>query len=283
MLNTNKKSARFMALHYREGAFVLPNPWDVGSAKMIAALGAEALATTSAGYAFANGLPSTVGVITREQAISHAKELVEATHLPVSADLENGYGDKPEDVARTVEMAIEIGLAGCAIEDTSANADKPIYDQSLAIERIAAAVETAKKLDVNFVVTARAENFLFNRPDFDETMERLLGYQAVGADVLYAPGIPDLSMISKLCDTVEKPVNVVRGIGLKGVSISQLQEAGVKRISAGSALARVAFGAMVTAMNKIYQNGDFTDFDTAASFGALDNLVEKSDLERKQA
>ncbi|MEH6405486.1 MAG: isocitrate lyase/phosphoenolpyruvate mutase family protein, partial [Sneathiella sp.] len=193
MTNTNKKSARFMALHYREGAFVLPNPWDVGSAKMVTALGAEALATTSAGYAFANGLPSTVGVITREQALSHAKELVDATHLPVSADLENGYGDKPEDVARTVEMAIEIGLAGCAIEDTSANPDKPIYDQSLAIERIAAAVETAKKLDVNFVLTARAENYLFNRPDFDETMERLLGYQAVGADVLYAPGLPDLS------------------------------------------------------------------------------------------
>ncbi|WP_148301871.1 isocitrate lyase/PEP mutase family protein [Sneathiella glossodoripedis] len=271
------KSKKFRALHERDGVFILHNPWDVGSAKMLTALGAEALATTSAGYAFAKGLTSAVGLIPREAAIAHAREMVEATHLPVSADLENGYGHRPEDVAETIELAIEAGLAGCTIEDTTGDPDNPIYDRSLAIERIAAGVEAAKKLDENFMLCARAENYLFNRPDFDDTLKRLLGYQAVGADVLYAPGLPDLAAISKLCASVEAPVNVVRGIGLSGVSAKELAMAGVKRISAGSALARVAYGAMLTAVRQSFEEGEFAAFDEAASFSELDRLISEGD------
>ncbi len=277
MSGQEKKSKQFRALHERDGVFILHNPWDVGSAKMLTALGAEALATTSAGYAFANGLTSAVGIIPREAAIAHAREMVEATHLPVSADLENGYGHSPEDVAQTVEMAIEAGLAGCTIEDTTGDADNPLYDRSLAIERIAAGVEMAKKLDPDFMLCARAENYLFNRPDFDDTLKRLLGYQAVGADVLYAPGLPDLAVISKLCAAVETPVNVVRGIGLKNVRAEELAAAGVKRISAGSALARVAYGAMIEAASRSFDAGSFTAFDDAASFAVLDKLITKAD------
>lgn len=277
MLSSMEKSKRFMSLHKRNGIFVLQNPWDAGSAKMLTALGAEALATTSAGYAFSTGLTSQVGLISRDEALSHAKSIVEATPLPVSADLENGYGHRPEDVVETIKRAIEIGLAGCTIEDTSGDPDNPIYDRSLAVERISAGVEAAKKLDENFVLTARAENYLFNRPDLDDTMDRLLGYQAVGADILYAPGLPDLEVITSVCRTLDKPVNVVRGIGLTGVTLNEMQEAGVKRVSAGSALARVAYGAMVTAANRIFQSGSFQDFDTAATFGSLDNLIVGAD------
>ncbi|MEP3246151.1 MAG: isocitrate lyase/phosphoenolpyruvate mutase family protein [Sneathiella sp.] len=281
MTETDKNRARFMALHLRKNSFVIPNPWDVGSAKMMAALGAEALATTSAGYAFSTGKTSAVGEISRTEALSHAQELVKATHLPVSADLENGYGRDPEEVVKTIEQAIEIGLSGCTIEDTSGDSAAPLYDRSLAIERIAAAVETAKRLDVNFVLTARAENYLFGRRDLDDTLARLKGYEAVGADVLYAPGLPDLATISEVCKSVDKPVNVVAGIGLKGVTFNQLQKAGVKRISIGSALSRVAFGAMVTATNHILQTGSFEDFETAASFSSLDSLIRKADGYRK--
>ncbi len=277
MSTQESRRARFMALHLRENTFFLPNPWDVGSAKMMTALGVEALATTSAGYAFSSGKTSAIGEIEREEALSHAREIVDTTHLPVSADLENGYGREPETVARTIERAIEVGLAGCTIEDTTGDPSDPLYDPSLAVERIAAAVETAKKLDVNFVLTARAENYLFGRPDIDDTLNRLLGYQKVGADVLYAPGLPDLTVIQEVCKTVQRPVNVVAGIGLRGVTFSQLQKAGVRRISAGSSLSRVAFGAMVEATNRILQTGSFEDFSTAATFSGLDSLIRKAD------
>jgi 2-methylisocitrate lyase-like PEP mutase family enzyme len=276
MTTSVSKSARFSALHQRAGVFHLPNPWDVGSAKMLASLGVEALATTSAGFAFSQGKKSTIGQLTCDEVMAHAKEIVTATDLPVSADLENGYGHKPEDVAKTVERAIEIGLAGCTIEDATGDPKNPIYDRTLAIERIAAGVEAAQRLDKHFMLTARSENYLFNRPDINDTLERLLGYQRVGAQVLYAPGLPDLKSISMICQTVDMPINVVAGIGLQGISVLELQTAGVKRISAGSALSRVAFGAMIAAMNRILQSGSFEDYTNAASFSALDNLISRA-------
>jgi len=274
---TSKKTTLFSALHKRKGTFVIPNPWDVGSAKMLTALGAEALATTSAGFAFSKGASSDVGALGRGEVLDHVTEIVEATHLPVSADLENGYGDRPEDVAETVKLAIEIGLAGCAIEDATGNPEKPLYDKSLAIERIAAAMEVVNKYDPDFVLTARSENYLFGRNDFEDTLARLVGYEAVGASVLYAPGLPDIDAIRTVCESVGPPVNVVAGIGLVGVTFSQLQIAGVKRISVGSSLSRIAYGAMISSFNTILQTGSFDSFNDAASFSALDGLNKKAD------
>ncbi len=268
-----KKAELFKALHERDRIFVLPNPWDIGTAKILAALGFEALATTSAGYAFSRGHIDWVGEISRDEALAHAREIVDATPLPVSADLENGFGDSPEAVAETVQRAAEIGLAGCTIEDTSGNRDKPIYDKSLAIERIAAGVEAAASLDHAFMLTARAENYLHGRPDFDDTLERLIGYETAGADVLYAPGLPDLDAIRQVCASVAKPVNVVAGIGLKGVTLADLEQCGVRRVSLGSSLARTALGAMLNASMEIRDRGTFTAFETAASFSEIEKLI----------
>ncbi len=273
-MNVWEKAEKFKALHQRDKAFVLPNPWDVGSAKMLAALGFEALATTSAGFAFSSGKADSIGEISRQEALDHAAEIIAATPLPVSADLENGYGDAPETVAETVRLAAEIGLAGCTIEDTTNDRDNPIYDRSLAIERIAAAAEAVAKLDRPFMLTARAENYLFGRQDFDDTLARLRGYEAVGADVLYAPGLPDLETISEVCRSVSRPVNVVAGIGLPGVTVAELEKAGVRRISAGSALARVAYGAMIDAAVEIHDTGSFASFKSAASFASLGKLIK---------
>jgi 2-methylisocitrate lyase-like PEP mutase family enzyme len=266
------RAQAFADLH-GSGIFVLPNPWDVGSAKMLSALGYKALATTSAGYAFSKGIGLTVGDVSRDEALAHAAEIVEATDLPVSADLENGYGHAPEDVAKTVIMAAEIGLVGCTIEDATGDKDIPLYDRSHAIERIAAGVEAVKSLDRPFMLTARAENYLFGCDDFDDTLARLQGYEEVGADVLYAPGLPDLASIASVCSSVGKPVNVVAGIGLPGVTLDELQQAGVRRVSAGSALARVAYGMMVEAATTIQESGSFDPFRSAASFGSLAKLI----------
>ncbi|PHQ70066.1 MAG: 2-methylisocitrate lyase [Sneathiella sp.] len=269
-----RRAKEFEALHLKNEAFVLPNPWDVGSAKMLAALGYKALATTSAGYAFSTGKGLAIGDISREEALSHAEDIIKATDLPVSADLENGYGDAPEDVADTVRLAAEIGLAGCTIEDTTGDRDNPLYDREFAIERIAAAADVVRGLDRPFMLTARAENYLFGRHDLDDTLARLQGYEAVGADVLYAPGLPDLEAIGTICSAVSKPVNVVAGIGLPGVTLQELQDAGVRRISAGSALARVAYGAMIDAATDIMDTGSFKSFTVAASFGSVATLIK---------
>lgn len=263
----------FHALHQRGRIFVLPNPWNIGTAKILAALGFEALATTSAGYAFSRGRADWVGEISRDEALAHAREIVQATPLPVSADLENGFGESPETVAETVRLAASMGLAGCTIEDTSGNPEKPIYDKNLAIERIAAGAEAVAGLGRRFVLTARAENYLHGRPDLDDTIERLAGYEAVGADVLYAPGLPDLDSIQKVCAFVSKPVNVVAGIGLAGVTLAELEQAGVTRVSVGSSLARTALGAMLGAAREIRDHGTFTAFESAASFSEIERLI----------
>ncbi len=269
-----EKAAKFVQLHQAKGTFVLPNPWDAGSAKILTSLGYQALGTTSAGYAFSQGKLDTIGKISRDEALAHARQIIAATPLPVSADLENGYGDSPESVQQTIQAAFESGLAGCTIEDTTGDPDKPIYDQSLAIERIKAAVETVQSLPAPFVLTARAENYLHGRPDLDDTLQRLLAFEAAGADVMYAPGLPDLDTIKTICSTIKKPVNVVAGIRPKGATLEDLTACGVKRISLGSSLARVAIGATLKAMNQLKDTGEFIAFDEAASFAEIEALLQ---------
>ncbi len=260
----------FRALHEREGIFVIPNPWDVGTARVLASLGFEALATTSAGQAFSSGV--TEGAIGQDQVLTHCREMVAATSLPVSADLEKGFGDSPESVAETIRLAAETGLAGCSIEDHTGDPENPIFDFSLACERINAAVETARNLPGDFVLTARSENHLWGRPDLDDTVKRLQAFEEAGADVLYAPGLPALEDIRSVCASVSKPVNVVMGMPGPAFGLPELHEAGVKRVSVGSAFSRLAFGALMAACREILDDGTFTFAKDAAGFGELDAI-----------
>ena len=260
-MTREEKLAVFCALHARSGAFVMPNPWNAGSAKILTALGFEALATTSAGYAFAVGRLDSSAALSRDEVIANAREIVEATRLPVSGDLEDGFGRDPATCSETIRMAADAGLVGGSIEDATGDSDRPIYDFSLAVERVAAASEAAR--DCGFVLTARAENFLHGRPDLEDTIARLRAFEAAGADVLYAPGLPGLDAIRRVCASVRKPVNVV--MGLKGAlhSLDELSAAGVKRISVGGSLARAALGAFVAAAREVRDSGTFAYAQTA--------------------
>ena len=260
----------FRALHAREGAFIIPNPWDRGTARMLASAGFEALATTSAGFAYAHGLPD--GGVTKEQVLAHCRDIAGATDLPVSADLENGFGDSPEEVAETIRAAAATGLAGGSIEDHTGRPEEPIYDFNLAVERIAAAVEAVHALPHDCVLTARAENFLYRRPDLDDTIRRLQAFEAAGAEVLYAPGLADMESIRTVCAAVTRPVNVVMGLSGTAFSVAGLAEAGVKRISVGSALARLAYGAVLKAAQEMTGPGTFGYADAAASYKALQDI-----------
>jgi 2-methylisocitrate lyase-like PEP mutase family enzyme len=266
-----EKCEAFRKLHEEPGIFVIPNPWDIGSARMLASQGFAALATTSAGMAFALGLSE--GRVSREATLRHCHEIAGATDLPVSADLEKGFGDSPEAVAETIHAAAGAGLAGCSIEDHTGHRDSPIFDFSLAVERIAAAVEASRALPHDFVLTARCENFLWGRPDLDDTLKRLQAFEAAGADVLYAPGLRDLAMIRAVCASVGKPVNVVMGLPGAGFGVAELAEAGVKRISTGSALARAAYGAFLRAGREILERGTFAFAAEAASFAEVERLL----------
>jgi 2-methylisocitrate lyase-like PEP mutase family enzyme len=268
------KARAFRALHERPGAFVMPNPWDVGTARILAGLGFEALATTSAGLAFALGRRDGEGAVSRDEALAHARAIVGGTPLPVSADLENGFGDAPKSAAETIRLAADAGLVGASIEDATGNAERPIYNASLAVERIAAAVEAAHTLPFPFTLTARAENFLHGRPDLDDTIRRLQAFEAAGADVLYAPGLRDLAMIRTVCAAVGKPVNVIMGLAGAAFSVDDLAAAGVRRISLGSALARAALGAFLRAAREVRQRGTFSFADGAASFAELDPFMQ---------
>jgi 2-methylisocitrate lyase-like PEP mutase family enzyme len=270
----SKRARSFRALHERPGAFVIPNPWDVGTARILAGLGFEALATTSAGLAFALGRRDGEGAVSRDEALAHAGVIVDATPLPVSADLENGFGDTPESAAETIRLAADAGLVGASIEDATGDPDRPIYDASLAAERIAAAVEAARALPFPFTLTARAENFLHSRPYLDDTIRRLQAFEAAGADVLYAPGLRDLAMIRTVCTAVGKPVNVIMGLAGAPFSVDQLAAAGARRISLGSALARAALGAFLRAAREVKERGTFTFADGAASFADLDPFMQ---------
>ena len=268
--DTDTKARTFRALHERDGAFVIPNPWDVGTARILASMGYEALATTSAGFAFSLGLPD--GAITRDQALAHSRDIVGATELPVSADLEKCFADDPAGVAETIRLAADTGLAGCSVEDSTGRRDAPIFDFELAVERVAAAVAAARGLPSDFVLTARSENFLHGQRDLDDTIRRLQAFEAAGADVVYAPGLPDIDAIRTVCSSVSRPVNVVIGAPNTPYGVAELAEAGVKRISVGGTFTRLAYGAVMRAAAEMRDAGTLTFTNDAASHRDLDKL-----------
>ena len=233
----------FRDLHHRDRAFIIPNPWDIGTARLLAHLGFEALATTSAGYAFSVGRRD--GTIDRDAMLAHVQAIATATALPVSADLENGFADEPEGVAETIRRAGATGLVGGSIEDSTGRSDAPIYERGLAVDRIRAAADVARSLPFTFTVTGRCENYLIGRPDLGDTIERLQAYQEAGADVLYAPGVSSAEDIASVVRAVDRPVNVVMGLSGAQLTLTQLSEIGVKRVSVGSALSRAALGAFL--------------------------------------
>jgi 2-methylisocitrate lyase-like PEP mutase family enzyme len=266
-----QKYEALKSLHERAGAFVIPNPWNAGTAKILTALGFEALATTSAGYAFSAGHRDTTAELTRDEILKNAKDVLEATHLPVSADLQDGFGPSPETCAATIRLASGIGLAGGSIEDATNDPDNPIYDLQLAVERVAAAAETAHTH--HFLLTARAENFLWDRPNLDDTIKRLQSFAEAGADVLYAPGLPNLKAIREVCASVSKPVNVLMGLQGATFSVEELAAAGVKRISVGGSFARAALGAFVRAAREVKDKGTFTYATEAISHADVTNYM----------
>jgi len=273
-MNTTQKekAERFRALHDGLGAFVIPNPWDVGSARILAGLGFQALATSSAASACVLGRKD--GQLTRDEALAHAQMIVEATDLPVSADLEKGFGDAPEVVAETIRLAADTGLVGCAIEDSTGNPDKPLYDFDLAVERIAAAAQAAHTLSFPFMLTARAHNFLYADPSLEETIRRLQAYEKAGAVVLFAPGLPDLATVKAVCDAVSKPVNFMVGIKGKSFSVTELAAAGVRRISLATSLYRAAMSGFLDAVYEVKNKGQFTFLDRSVTTSELIALMQ---------
>jgi 2-methylisocitrate lyase-like PEP mutase family enzyme len=263
MSTQTEKGQAFRALHQRDHAFIIPNPWDIGSARLLAHLGFEALASTSAGYAFSMGLLD--GALGREAMIAHVSALTSATDLPVSADLENGFADAPEIVAETIRLAAAAGVVGGSIEDATGRKEQPIYDQVLAVERVRAAAESARALGFPFTLTARAENYINGRYDLKDTIQRLQAYQEAGADVLYAPGLTSKDDIATLVRSVDRPVNVLMGLPGASLNLAALSAIGVKRVSVGSALARAALGAFLRAAREMQQNGTFGFAEHAAS------------------
>jgi 2-methylisocitrate lyase-like PEP mutase family enzyme len=244
-MRTQAERARaFRTLHERPGIFVMPNPWDAGTAKLFASLGFEALATTSFGLANALGRVDGTLAVSRDELIANCDEISQATELPVNADLENGYADDPRQAAEIIRMAAAAGIVGGSIEDATGKDDKPIYDFSLAVERVAAAAEVARSLAFPFTFTARAENFLHGRRDLDDTVKRLQAFAKAGADVLYAPGLRDLATIKQVAAAVSKPLNIVMSAADPDLTTQQLADAGVKRISVGGTLSRLAFASV---------------------------------------
>jgi 2-methylisocitrate lyase-like PEP mutase family enzyme len=263
----------FRRLHERPGIFVVPNPWDAGSAKLLESLGFEALATTSAGLAFSRGRPDCAAAIDRDGTLANARAIVDATTLPVSADLENGFGDDPQTCAETIERAAAVGLAGGSIEDATGRRDAPIYPFALAVERVAAAVAAARASPFPFTLTARAENLINGRPDLSDTIRRLEAFAEAGADVLYAPGVATREAIAAVVRAVApKPVNVVMGLAGATFSLAELADLGVKRVSVGSAFARAAFGALLRAAREVRDDGTFTFARDAMPYAQLNAL-----------
>jgi 2-methylisocitrate lyase-like PEP mutase family enzyme len=274
MLTHAEKCQTFRQMHERPGLFVMPNPWDVGSARMLEGLGFEAVATTSSGFAFAQGRRDYQ--MGRDAVLEHCRTLVGATSVPVSADLENGFGDDPQTVAETIRLAAETGLAGGSIEDSIGPPVSGIYEHALAVERIRAAAEAARQLPCPFVLTARCENYLHQRADLSDTIRRLQAYQDAGADVLYAPAIKNPDDVATLVRSVDRPVNVLMGMPAMNLSVAQLAAIGVKRITVGSALARAAIGGFLRAAREIRENGTFRFNDEAASSKEINALLDRS-------
>lgn len=263
----------FRNLHQRTGIFVVPNPWDAGSAKVLESLGFEALATTSAGLAFSLGKPDGHASVTREETLQNVRDIIAATSLPVSADLENGFGDSPETCAETILFAAKAGLAGGSIEDATGNPNDPIYSFDHAVERVKAAVAAARSLPYAFTLTARAENLIHGRPDLNDTIRRLEAFADAGADVLFAPGLKTREEIEAVVKAVApRPVNVLMGISGTGFSLDMLAEIGVKRVSLGSSLIRAAYGGFFRAAEEIRQQGTFTFANEAKPYVDINNL-----------
>lgn len=271
MVTQAEKAIRFQALHQREGAFIIPNPYDIGTARLLAHLGFEALATTSAGYAFSLGQCDYT--LTRDQVLAHAADIVSATDLPVSADLEGGFGDDPEAVAETFRLSAATGLAGGSIEDATNRSDDPIYEFALAVERVGAAADVVNALPYPFMLTARCENYLVGRADLKDTIKRLQAYQEAGANVLYAPGLRTREDIVALVSSVDRPVNVLMGLQGVDFSLAELSSIGVKRVSVGSALSRAALGAFLNASREMLEHGTFRFGDGAVSYNDVSAML----------
>jgi 2-methylisocitrate lyase-like PEP mutase family enzyme len=268
-----EKAKRFRELHDSPGTFVIPNPWDAGSARILTSLGFKALATTSSGLAYGLGKLDGTGDVTREDALANAKQICDATHLPVNGDLENLYAHAPEAAAATIPLAAEAGLVGCSIEDATGDDANPIYDFDTAVGRVKAAVAAARALPFPFTLTARAENFLHGRKDMADTIKRLQAFEAAGADVLYAPGTADIAMVRQIVGAVNKPVNILVSSGNAQLTVAELTAAGVKRISTGGALSRAALGGFLAGAREIAEKGTFTYGKSAPAMGELDKLI----------
>jgi 2-methylisocitrate lyase-like PEP mutase family enzyme len=258
-----EKGRTFRALHERAGAFIIPNPWDAGTARLLAHLGFEALATTSMGYAFSLGRLDNS--LNREETLTYASAIASATHLPVSADLENGFGDSPQVVAETIKLAAQAGVVGGSIEDATGRSNQPIYGMEEAAERVRAAVASARALPFLFTLTARTENYLHGRPDLNDTIKRLQAYQEAGADVLYAPGLATKDDIAAVVSSVDRPVNALMGLQGVQLTLKELSTIGVRRVSVGSALCRTALGAFIRAAREMGEHGTFTFAGEAAN------------------
>ncbi|MHC2145379.1 isocitrate lyase/PEP mutase family protein [Pseudomonas sp. 210_17 TE3656] len=270
------RAEAFKALHERDRAFVIANPWDAGSARLLASLGFEALATTSAGLAFSLGRPDAEGAMTLEETLVNVRAIVDATALPVAADLENGFSDDPKGCAEAIVQGAQAGLVGGSIEDASGNPDEPIYSFHHAVERVEAAVAAARSLDFPFMLCARAENLLHGRMDLDDTIARLQAFAEAGADVLYAPGLRTADEIRAVVQAVApKPVNVLMGMSGVHLSVNQLQDLGVRRISVGSSLMRAAYGAFYRGAGEILGQGTFTYGEQAMPFDQLNQLFRR--------
>jgi 2-methylisocitrate lyase-like PEP mutase family enzyme len=270
-ISQDQKALQFRALHEEPGIFIIPNPWDIGSSCLLAGVGFKALATSSAAAA------SVVGrrdhALSRDEALAHSRVIVQATDLPVSADLGNGFGDSPEDVAETVRLAAEAGLVGCTIEDATGTKERPLYEFTLAVERIAAGAEAARSLKFPFMLTARAHNFLFSNPSMDDTIARVQAFEKAGAEVLFAPGLPNVPAVRTVCSAISKPFNFMAGIKGKSFSISELAAAGVKRISLATSLYRAAMTALLDAAREVKDAGEFTFIERCASTAELNSIM----------
>lgn len=260
-MGQGEKAEKFNNLHAGPGAFVVANVFDAGSARIVTGMGFQAVATSSGG--FAGTLGRRDGLITRDEALEHARMVVGATDLPVSADFENGFGDSPETVAETIRLAADAGLVGCTIEDATKDKNQPIYPFEAAVERIAAGVDAMNALDFDFKLTGRCENFLRGNPDLDDTIRRLQAYEAAGAKVLMAPGLPDLDSVRAVCDAVSKPFNFMVGIPGKSFNFADLEDAGVRRISLATSLYRAAISAMIDAAKEVQDKGSFGFVDSS--------------------
>ena len=272
MNNQTEKGKIFHALHERRQAFIIPNPYDVGTARLLAHLGFEALATTSAGFAFTVGRRDNT--VDRERVLKHCADIAAATDLPVSADLGNCFGDAPETVAETIRLAAKTGIVGGSVEDMSGDNDNPIYEFELAVERVRAAADMARSLPFKFTLTARAENYLVGRRDLKDTIKRLQAFTEAGADVLFAPGLTEKEDIAALVKAVDRPVNVIAGLQGMKLNVEDLSAIGVKRISVGSSLARAALGAFIRAAAEMNKQGTFAFADEAVSFKEISEIFE---------